>query len=102
MNAENWLENEELCNPLIQGSHPADDLFPGYKCSTVMERYANNKTKELQAQILEYRQRLKKLKDGEEIERMFVTPGEFIMSEILEDYDKHFNLTTERYGNNNR
>lgn len=94
MNAKEFMNNYDK-NGYCAGSTFGDFYYEDDEIELMMETYANYKTKELEAKILTYRQRLKKLKDGEEIEKMFVAPGEFIISEILDDFDEHFNITTK-------
>lgn len=83
--AKKWLEEEHF--------YP-EEVFPdkkGYawKLHTVMERFANNRTKELQASILEFRQILSigaraESKEGEE-------------AEYWRDlFDRHFGITEVR------
>lgn len=59
--------------------------FSIYDCDDIiMERYANYRTMVLQAKILEFRVKLPLY--------TFLT--------IQDNYDKHFNITTERNGKN--
>lgn len=90
LTTKEWLEKEQLNNPLVEGTHPCDDLFPGYKCSTVMERYANYKTQELQAKIFEFR--------NEKIKCDWIEMPYRYNQDFLKEYDEFFNITTARDG----
>ncbi len=85
LSAIDWLKEEQLSNPKVLGSHPEDDIFQGYDCSTVMERYANYKARVLEVSLLTFRQKFKDMTEGD--------------SEFLDIYDEHFGITKQRYGN---
>lgn len=78
LTAKEWLEKEELCNPKVMGSHPCDDLFQGYDCSTVMEKYANYKNRILEDRIKEFRE--------------FMPDHTNETKHLKWVYDKHFNI----------
>lgn len=84
MTAKEWLKEEELSNPKIGGSHPADDIFQGYDCNVVMERYANYKSRELQVAIFEFRKIFTDIDSNIDYD---MWPEVF-----LETYDKHFGI----------
>jgi len=81
MNAKEWLINQEFSENTAYLDCVNKEGF-GYPLEVLMERYANYKTKDLQAKILDFR----------------VKMSLYTYLTIRDKYDEHFNLTTERHG----
>lgn len=80
LTAKEWLEKEGYFNEfaISEGIHP---LF---------ERYANYRNRMLEAKILEFRNQII-------VEDWMKMPYRY-NEEFLEQFDKYFNITTERQG----
>lgn len=96
MDAKEWLMQEFEINEYSVEHHAFLTLFE--TSIPLMERYANNKTKELQAQILNFRNKLKLTVDVSLGGTIVMKSNDGNYYDIVDIYDKHFNLTTERYG----
>lgn len=95
MDAREWLMQEFEINEYSAEHHAFLTLFE--TSIPLMERYANYKTKELQAQILNFRNIIKNDLSVDEGGVVTIYKGHNDNLELLDAYDKHFNLTTKRY-----
>lgn len=90
MNAQEWLnKNEEI------------EMYSLINYIPLMEKYANYKTRDLEAKILTFRDRLKTTVDVS-------LGGTIVMKNYNDEYynivdifDEYFNITTNRNDNNN-
>jgi hypothetical protein len=86
--AKEWLEEEGF----IQKQKIYEVTGAEWELTTIMERYANYKSKELQAMILNFRMSLK-----EKMEKSF-DDSYFVLFNLLDEFDNHFEITEARNG----
>lgn len=94
LSAEDWLKQEELENPFIRpiwGNSKGE--FRGYNVSTIMERYANYKNRQLDVLIMQFRIRL----DKYQLSKENSTEG-IEASYWLKEFDNHFGIKIVRLG----
>lgn len=85
LSAQTWLEQEGLSDPIVKWTDNQLYLINGYPCSTLMERYANQKTKYLQGAILDFRNKL-------------LLNGGLNDFKLLKTFDEHFGIQEVRPG----
>lgn len=114
MDAKEWLEKEGFLDKVRSLDCETTTGF-GYPLEVLLERFANNKTQELQAKILHFRQELKKhltfddknaleniLAAGEEIEeydymvKLYLDAIE--NNPTVKLYDTYFGITSHKEG----
>lgn len=87
----------KTANEWLIANYPGGPM-DGMEYRTAMERYANYKTKELQAQILTFRMKLKDIDCSPGGSIGIGIDNQLFMEPLEKYYDKHFNITSERHG----
>ena len=93
MNAQEWLNEEGFKNTVL-----LKDTGYDYPVSILMERYANYKTKELEAKVLDFRNNLDNIDCTAGGSIVMCLPNVGHCEDLQTFYDTHFNLTTQRQG----
>lgn len=98
MNAKEWMLNDLKIDNIVNNQESINDLFTDNPYN-YMERYSNYKNRELQSKILYFRNLIKNDLSVNEGGVVTIYKDFNDNLELLEAYDEHFNLTTERLNN---
>lgn len=85
LTAKEWLEKEGYYTSVAQGINMEIIMERAIINSELMEQYANYKDKVLEDKIKEFRKELS-------LWWLFDADGKKITKDLLEEYDKHFNI----------
>jgi len=96
MNAKEWLIEQGFSENTAYLDCVTKEGF-GYPLELLMERYANYKTRDFQAKILIFRQKLKKI-DTSIGGTICIWDEDNGLIKLESYYDEHFNITTEING----